>query len=269
MPGLTQAERLTRITQRLSDRDQHVVLAVTKLRFVSTGQLARLFFTDIAGPRTRIRQAQRTVERLAELELLHRLERRMGGVRAGSSGYVCTPTREGLRVASFLRGDDLPSSSQVLEPGTAFVDHALAASELFVQLVEADRETRLAVIEHQGEPECWRQAHGRLGLIHLRPDAFLSVGVGELELRWFVEIDLGTEGSRTLRRKLQIYITYYQSQAEQQAHGVFPRVLWAARHARRVELLERLVAEMPPGQQRLFQVTSLTSAIETITGGDS
>lgn len=267
MPGLSQAERLARLINRLSDRDRHVVLAVVKLRFVSTGQLARLFFADIDGPRTRIRQAQRTVERLSDLGLLHRLQRRMGGVRAGSSGYVSTPTREAVRVADLLTGRKAASSRSTLEPGSAFVDHGLAASELFVAVVEADRAGRLQMLEHQSEPDCWRQAQSQLGPLTLRPDAFAAIGVGNRELRWFVEIDLGTEGSRTLERKLQNYVDYYRSGSEQQRHGVFPRVLLACRHPRRIELLDRLIGDRPEADQRLFVTSTLEAAPTVLAGG--
>src|SRR5258708_2046610 len=90
--------RLQAVDQRLSAGDRQFGQEVVRLRLLSAGQLRGLFFHGIAEPVTRARRARRQLARLVELELLWRLERRVGGVRAGSTGYVYGATAEARRL---------------------------------------------------------------------------------------------------------------------------------------------------------------------------
>ena len=189
--------RLMALDQRLSDRDRSLVQQVVRLRFVTAGQLERLSFDAIPEPVTRSRRARRQLARLVELDLLWRLQRRVGGVRAGSTGYVYGATAEARRLDAWRRAEPLSRAQAAHEPGASFVEHSVACSELFVRLIEADRAGQLELLEHQAEPACWRQFLGPIGGVrHLRPDAFVRLGVGEWEQLAFVEIDRGTRGHR-------------------------------------------------------------------------
>ena len=54
-----------------------------------------------------------------------------------------------------------------------------------------------------------------------------SLGSGEYELRWFIEVDRGSESLPVIVRKCRLYADYYQSGREQaNGGGVFPRVCW-------------------------------------------
>jgi hypothetical protein len=196
--------RLQALDQRLSERDRQLVQQVVRLRFLSAGQLERLCFDGIPEPVTRARRARRQLARLVELDLLWRLERRVGGVRAGSSGYVYGATAEARRLDAWLRGVSLTRAQAAHEPGASFVEHSLACSELFVRLIEVERAGGLELLQHQAEPDCWRRFLGAMGgQRHLRPDAFVRLGVGEWEQLAFIEIDRGSEGSAALARKLE------------------------------------------------------------------
>ena len=53
------------------------------------------------------------------------------------------------------------------------------------------------------------------------------LGVGEYELRWFIEVDRASESVPVVVRKCRLYADYYQSGKEQASSGgVFPRVCW-------------------------------------------
>jgi hypothetical protein len=67
--------------------------------------------------------------------------------------------------------------------------------------------------------------------------------VGAYELRWFVEVDRGTEHIPTLLRKCRLYHTYYKNGVEQRQHSVFPRVLWIALDQRRAERLQEAITK--------------------------
>jgi len=81
------AGRLTRLQARLSERDLAVLQGLAELRLLTGRQVQRLYVAD-GSPTTQARRARALLQRLAELRLVVRLGRRVGGVRAGSSGYV-------------------------------------------------------------------------------------------------------------------------------------------------------------------------------------
>ncbi len=259
--------RVQALDQRLSERDRQLVQQVVRLGFMTAGQLEHLAFDTIPEPVTRARRARRQLARLVEFDLLWRLDRRVGGVRAGSTGYVYGPTPDARRLDAYLRDKPVTRARAAHEPGVSFLAHSVACSELFVRLSEADRAATVELIEHQAEPACWRSFPAALGgLRHLRPDAFVRLGVGEWEQLAFVEVDRGSEGSTALTRKLDIYIAYWRSGSEQHQHGLFPKVVWLTPTERRTTQLRRLVTTLPSDAQAIFAVTEFDQAIDELRG---
>ena len=257
--------RLQALDQRLSERDRQLVQEVVRLGFMTAGQLERVAFYAITSPVTRARRARRQLARLVELDLLWRLDRRVGGVRAGSTGYVYGPTPEARRLDAWLRGEPLMRARAAHEPGVSFVEHSVACSELFVQLTEADRKGQLELIEHQAEPACWRSFLAPMGgLRHLRPDEFVRVGLGEWEQLAFIEVDRGSEGTAALARKLDVYVAYWRSGAEQHQRGVFPKVIWLTTAARRTEQLRRQVELLPSDARAIFAVAEFDRMLDEL-----
>ena len=120
----------------------------------------------------------------------------------------------------------------------------------------------------QPEPTCWRVVTGSSSAAAtLRPDLFVSVGAGDLEHRWFVEIDLGSEHLPTLLRKCQQYEAYYQSGTEQAEHGVFPKVLWIMHNQDRAKRLTDAVQIGTRLTTELFVATTTDHAIAALIGG--
>ena len=77
----------------LSDRDLQLLSFVFQVGVADARQLERLAFP--AGPGTKItaaRRARRSLARLVDDGLLNRLDRRVGGVRAGSTLPVVGPS---------------------------------------------------------------------------------------------------------------------------------------------------------------------------------
>lgn len=259
--------RLQALDQRLSERDRQLMQQVVRLGFLTAGQLERLVFDTIPEPVTRARRARRQLARLVDLDLLWRLDRRVGGVRAGSTSYVYGPTPDARRLDAHLRGEPLTRARAAHEPGVSFLAHSVACSELLIRLTEADRAGGLELIEHQAEPACWRSFPAPLGgLRDLRPDAFVHLGVGEWEQLAFVEVDRGSEGSTALTRKLDVYTAYWRSGSEQHQHGLFPKVVWLTPTERRTAQLRRLVATLPSDGQAIFAVTEFDQAIDELRG---
>ncbi len=79
--------RLAGLADQLTEREWNILATLATLRMACTRQIETLHFTD-ASTLANARHARRVLAKLAMLGLVSRLERRVGGVRAGSAGYV-------------------------------------------------------------------------------------------------------------------------------------------------------------------------------------
>jgi hypothetical protein len=256
------ARGVAQTRERLSVRDLGVIRQVAELRLMSARQIQAIHFPtgEHDNEQAATRARQRVLARLTRERLLIRLDRRIGGVRAGSAGLVLALGPVGQRVLA-LEGPRRRS----YEPTLRFLDHTLAASQLVVDVTVASRGGLLDVLDCQAEPRCWRQFSGMGGRRVLRPDAFMSIGVSEYELRWFIEVDRASESLPVIVRKCWLYADYYQSGAEQAAHGgVFPRVCWIVPDERRAERLRLAIARDRMLPERLFVVTTGEQAVTVL-----
>jgi hypothetical protein len=244
------------VASRLDARDLAVLRSTQELRFISGDQLTRMHFDG------QTRAARRILLRLTNLGVLERLPRRVGGVRAGSAGFVYRLGASGQRVA--LDKGWLPKRKRrSAVPGSLFIGHALRVAELHVRLVEADRDGEIELLELQAEPACHRR-YGQRAI--LKPDSCVRLGSGDFEDSYFIEVDMGTEGSRALHRQLRAYVAYYGSGREQAERGVFPKVLWLAPDAKRVSAIEACVRQLPVGDRELFAAAEFDQAIVALAG---
>ncbi len=256
-------ETIERLRAALSGRDLAIIGQVADLRLMTARQIGAIHFplTDHLGELAAARAGQRVLARLIREGLLVRLERRIGGVRAGSAGYVYGLGQAGQKVL----GLDGPRR-RLYEPTGRFVDHTLAITELVVGVTLGARSGTMEVLLLQAEPHCHRQFSGLGGRIVLRPDLFVTLGVGDLELCWFVEVDRGTESLPVVLSKCRTYVDYYRSGREQAAHGVFPRVCWVVPHEARAERIRKAISRDRHLDDRLFVVTTEDLAVDVLTG---
>lgn len=259
--------RLAAAERSLSERDRAVLRTVAELRLATSRHLEALHYADAASSLTAARKARRTLQRLVNLGLLRRLERRIGGLHAGSAGYVYALTAAGQRVI------EAPGARRrAAEPSLPFVEHTLAIADLYVGLHEVARRSKsdpdqpsVEMLDLQTEPTCWRGWTSLGGDRQLlRPDLYLAAGVGGDELRWFIEIDLGSEHRPALVRKARAYQAYYQAGVEQDRDGLFPRVAWAVPDLARADHLERVLAGEPGLPSELFAVLLLDGAVREL-----
>jgi len=267
MTGRSQASRLQRLTDAITERDQQLLAEIERLRLVTGGQLARLFFAASPSAASGARACRKQLSRLSELGVVEALPRPVGGVRGGSRGTIWRITSEGRRLNAWRRGEPLPARRSRYVAGSGHQRHTLGLAELSVRLCEADRAGRLELLEHQAEPACWRSfvaSYGGLG--QLKPDAFVRLGVGEWEQLAFVELDRGTEGSSALERKVEAYLAYGRSGAEQQQYGVFPQVVWLTATERRQAPLQQLLPRAATSGEVTFIVGAASDAITVLAG---
>jgi Replication-relaxation len=256
------------LEKRLTDNDRAVIRRVAALRFATGGQLTRLHFADDPDPAVNARAARRALLRLTRLECLARLPRPVGGLRAGSAGFVYRLDVAGQRFAEDQGWQPKRRRRRSDAPGTLFLNHTLQVSELHTLMVEADRSGRIELLELTAEPACWRSYAGYGGQVPatLKPDSFMRLGLGDYEDSYFVEVDLGSEGSAALEWKLGDYVAYAASGVEQARREVFPRTIWLAPDQRRVEVIEACIGRQPPAARKLFVVALQADAIDVVAG---
>lgn len=261
--------QLVTLANHLPSREQEIVRTVERFKLLQADQIRRMFFHEIATDNGRARVCRRSLADLTDAGVIRRLDRRVGGVGGGGSGYVYAVTAAGRRLLAYWNGTGLGSDRGMHEPGAGFVEHTLAIAELYVTLVETDRDQRLELLAFDAEPACWRTYTTPFATnVIVKPDALVSVAVGEYEISSFVEIDRATQGRGALLRKVNTYIAYYKTGREQAAEGVFPRVVWIAATAVRAGFLADLIAALPAESRRLFAVTTAAGALTILTGND-
>jgi Replication-relaxation len=252
---------LAELREELTPRETAVIRGLGVLRLMTGGQIAVLHFpaTDNGTPTAALRACSRELTRLTRDRLLVRLGRRIGGIRAGSSSYVYALGPVGQRLLAL----DGPRP-RFREPSTLFVDHTLAVSQLVVELTLAERAGRCEVLRVQGEPDCWRTFSGIAGRVLLRPDLAVTLGLGDYEADYFIELDRATEHLPALLRKCQAYQNYYRSGREQAAHGVFPSVCWIVPDQPRADALTAALNRNRSLTNGLFFVTTTADSVESL-----
>lgn len=246
-------KRLMEIAPTLSERDGYILTAVRQCRYLTTKQIRRLYFTEAVNPTAGLTATHRNLKKLKGLGLVDTLERRIGGVRAGSGGLIWYLTDGGERLLR-LGDKGAASRKRSFEPSPHFLAHTLAVSECFIQLTEicAGKDPQLAAAEL--EPDCWRSYNHKGTMTALRPDMFAITFCGEYEDRWFIELDLKTEAPVTVVEKCRRYHDYYRSGLEQKQHGIFPLVVWIVPDDSRKESLITHIREAFQKQAKIFIV---------------
>jgi len=257
------SQRVKAIDDQLSQRQRELLADVGRLGVVSAAQLQRLHY-----PATEVgrRLSRQDLSTLGQLGVLSRLDRLIGGVRAGSAGHVYALGTAGQRLLN-------PGQRRYRPPWTpqpSYLRHALSVSELYVSLRETEHRTGLNLISFDTEPKCWKSFSGPGGSrLVLKPDAMAVLHLGDFEDRYLIEADCSTESGPRILSKARIYVRYSQSGREQAASGVFPFVLWVTPSEKRKDFLIGVLAGLPPEQRQLFLVATSTEAAERIATGSA
>ena len=243
---------LEELDMRLSDRDKQVLASVRKYRYLMTGQIYRLHFTDVSK-----QAAFFILQKLRELHLLNTLSRRIGGVRAGSASLVWYLTHAGERLLR-LRNDENDACRRFFEPSPFFLAHTLAVAEAAIQLSEICSATGMRLTALELEPDCWRNYRSRGVHRTLKPDLYAAAVSDDCEDRWFLEVDLDTESPKKVKEKCEWYHQYYRSGIEQEKYGMFPLTIWIVPNADRKErLLYHLREAFAAEPVKLFTVITI------------
>lgn len=245
------------VSSRLGERDWQILGTVRGFRFLTTRHLARQHF-HLADPHAVIpRNANSALQRLRDLGLLVNLERRIGGVRAGSGGHVWQLTDLANRLLVEHLGEESGPRLRPAEPSTTFLDHTLAIAEVVITLQNTDR-AGVEITQLQLEPACWRTYLGSAGETRtLKPDLASVIQAGGFTDFYFWEVDRATEAPNRVIRKCLQYQQYRATGVEQRLHDLFPAVVWVVPNQRRLEQLTRRLSDEAEIDQRLFTVITL------------
>lgn len=262
---------LQRLAVELNDRDRAVMGFIDNYGFLSTNQVQQLHFTTQPTDSAAIRSCRRTLARLRERRLIEPLGRRIGGLHAGSAGYVWRLGPAGDRLLR-LEAVDAPRARRK-EPSVRFLDHRLAVADAACQLTAASQSGHLELLQVVPEPAAWRPFSSDYGVREvLKPDLYAETASDAYEDFWFIEVDRGTESLPTVLGQCEQYERYRRSGTEQAALGLFPRVVWLVPDERRVAALQAAITKSSALDDDLFRVAQQGDLLQLINnqtkGGD-
>jgi Replication-relaxation len=255
MPRASTAS-LTTLVDQLSERDQAILADLERTRVLTGAQLQRLHFAPNHTP-SRARDRRRVLQRLTELDLMSTLDRRIGGIRAGSAGHIYTLTPTGLRLRALQRGQQLTRRPRrPRTPGAPFLNHALTISDIYVTLTETSRHRDFHVSTFLGEPACWHPTENNQ---HLHPDAYLVLATSTHQDCWWLEVDLATETLPRIKRKCRIYLDFL-TRGGIGPDNVPPRILFTTPDNTRSDAIKKVITK---------QASTETSQLICVTTHDN
>lgn len=225
----------------IDPRDMAVIKLVARFKQTTSAQVYQLLFND----RTRT-PCDRTLNRLVRNGYLIRIERRIpGGAHGGSGQYVYALSRSGQKVFQQSPYRHIRVVNY----------HTLMIVDTYIAIHAKELAGSLTISGLSSEPDCWLE----FGNDILKPDLFVELmrPGGEQMLYWF-EIDMGTEGQRQIREKLERYIRCWKH-PEAAGWSQWPITVFVAVDAERANELRSIVARLPADERHFFRVATLQS----------
>lgn len=255
----------------LTNLETNLLEFLDKARYATSRQLASLFFTSSTNPATQLRRANFTLMKLTNQGLLHRLDRRIGGVRAGSGSFVYGITLKGLKILKQQDEAVILRYKNTYEPSLGHLEHTLAVTQLYLEAVQLDRrEVTVKLERFDFKPKSWRGYSTIAGTgSTLKPDAYLQLTNGSFEDSYFIELDRNTESLARIVNKCKQYIAYYRTGIDQRQNEVFPFVLWVVPDDNRKQALAKVIQADLYNDWELFSVVTLDEFSSHLKGGQA
>lgn len=250
----------------LSKLDIGILRLLNRCRYATSKQLTTLYFRENT-PKTATRKTNLITKKLNDAGLIGHLERRIGGVRAGSGSFVWYITHKGIKE---LRKRDERVKLHLknrYEPSQNHLKHQLFVTEIFVQLQSLHLDEKISLDEFAFEPKCWRSFATLFSNLTLKPDAFAKLTVSDFEDTYFFEADNATEHLGRVIAKCKQYIAYFNTGIEQRQNEVFPLVVWVVPDDKRKSAILNRVRDELDGFWELFAVVTLDDFSDFIQGG--
>ena len=172
----------------LTKKEREILTLLARCRYATTKQIVALYFQDSQHSRTAFRRANLLLNQIKNRQLINHLERRIGGVRAGSGSFVWHITIKGMK--ALHRPQRFKNK---YEPTAHHLEHTLAVTQAYVFLKLLEEDGKIQLERFDFEPTCHRTYATFSGKkIFLKPDAFAQLVLGEYEDSYFCEIDMAT-----------------------------------------------------------------------------
>lgn len=257
--------QLRAVADGLSTRDWQILRFLVSHRFATTTQVREAFFSGHATQLASARACIRVLDRHLRDRLVGRLERRVGGVKHGSSSFIWH-----LDVAGNRLTHTGPGRRRLTVPSPDFLDHTLAVVDAHLVILDLARTSKVIVERVEIETEAWRPfttAYNTASV--LKPDLYAHLSTADYDDHWYIEIDRGTESLPVLLAKCRTYAAYRATGRAQAEHGVFPRALWVLPTKRRVAALTAAIRADPGLDERLFLAITADHLTATLRDPDS
>lgn len=241
----------------LTERDKRIILSVYENRYLTRGQIERLFClgTTVANRRLRLMFQHGYLERMFQ------------PVSFGSLRIVYGLDRKGAEIIAQKLNLDMSSLNWKRRNSKVeflFMEHTLAISDFRVSL-EASLKCRpdslLLFWQRENKDLNCRVSDptGKSKYITVNPDAFFGILSPRGKSYYFLEADLGTESSKRFERKIVAYRQYWKSGKYQEMYGFGSfRVLTVTTGERRLNNLLKTANGLGAKSMFLFVAQELT-----------
>jgi hypothetical protein len=264
-PARVRMPYVEQLAERLSSRDWSIISSIHRLRLVSGSQLERLHFFELTGRSRSVKRAD-VLKRLTAAGVLTSVERRIGTAGGGSAQqrYLLDTAGSQLVRLHFNRESPKTRVRRPRAPGDRFIKHALAVTELYVELMERARQGNFTLGEFLVEGDAyWPDGLGW----RIKPDAFVRLERGDIIDYWWYEADMATEDlDTTIRNKLLIYLDFVQ-RGQLGPDGVVPKILIGVPTVKWREAVQGVIDELPTPADSLFRVVGLAEAARVMIDG--
>ena len=261
------AQQLAALAEQLDTVDRHLLELIDVHHYATTRQLAGLVNLGhaYASARSALRQTARRLSRHRSLGLVDHLARHIGGVRAGSSGFVWHLTEPGHRLLHPDSGRRRHS-----EPSLTFLNHTVAITEARLVIQQTLEQTGDELLLLHTEPACWRSWLGPGGGTRwLKPNLeIISRMADGQEDHWLIEVDLATENPARLLATCHRYHNHLRSGTEQARLGYYPQVLWLCNQPTRANWLREHIAADAGLLDELFIVAGSKEELQEVVRGE-
>lgn len=249
----------------LSARETQVVLLLACYRYLSRDQIGEFIFSESPIRSTSYNTTSaRVIRSLERRGLVGRTTRLVGGVGGGSARLAYFLSSTGYRLATSLNSA-LPARRPAAR-GTFLMRHGMTTADIALAF---RRWARTYGGHELIDWECDWQAAQRLNGSPVVPDAHFVYATAAFEIDAFLEVDVGTEGTRFFSRKIARYIDLYRSGSWRDYVAAWPLVLTVTPDERRATALRRacevVLAAQPDAIRRgtEFAFASLTDVLGT------
>jgi hypothetical protein len=211
----------------LQDRDVEILKTLYDYRFLTTTQIADLFFGAKSKALRRLRQ-------LYDNGFVMRIFR---PVVVGSAEIIYCLDSRGVNVLAQRLGVDREeidwSRRSFTRVKSLFLDHALEVNQFRVAThlaIQGDPDVELLFWKYDNELQTKNEKgilvsdkvtdpDDRTRKIRVTPDAFFGLSTPRGRAYFFLEADLGTEDNYQFKKKMQGYLKYYTDGHYQQKYG--------------------------------------------------